>query len=133
MIDKCSEWKKILAAMPAQSALVVFRNACADLARDVDAIGRAAVADQLQTLADGYVDAGADAIQRIMATEFANAAEPEQISQQPRAAASTLRAAEYLIRQKDPERMRRWLEGRSPGECAAILRHIEKRKRGQAA
>ncbi len=40
-------------------------------------------------------------------------------------ARSTLDAADYLIKQNDPERLDRWLAKHSAVECAAILRHIE--------
>jgi hypothetical protein len=44
---------------------------------------------------------------------------------------STLRAAEYLIKQNDPERLRTWLAGRSLGEIEAIQHHIKTREAKQ--
>jgi hypothetical protein len=42
-------------------------------------------------------------------------------------AASTLAAAEYLIKQNDPTRMCTWLAGRSDREVEAIWQHIKKK------
>jgi len=42
-------------------------------------------------------------------------------------AASTLAAADYLVRQNDAERLRQWLARHSAPERAAILRHLEHR------
>jgi hypothetical protein len=42
---------------------------------------------------------------------------------------ATLRAAELLLQQKDPARMRRWLSQHSAPEHKAILRHLERRKK----
>lgn len=47
--------------------------------------------------------------------------------------ASTLEAAEYLLRQKDPARLADWLDHHSAGTREAILRHLEQRKRMQPA
>jgi hypothetical protein len=47
--------------------------------------------------------------------------------------AATLHAAEYLISQNDPERLRAWLEGRGPREVAAIQEHIQAKRRKGAA
>ena len=45
-------------------------------------------------------------------------------------AASTLQTAEFLLQQKDPARMRRWLDRHSATGREAILRHLEQpRKR----
>jgi hypothetical protein len=46
------------------------------------------------------------------------------------AARSTLRTAEFLLQQKDPAQMRRWLSRHSAAEREAILRHLEQKKRG---
>jgi hypothetical protein len=43
-------------------------------------------------------------------------------------AASTIAAAEYLVKQ-NPERLRQWMARHSAEERAAILRHFEKRER----
>jgi hypothetical protein len=39
--------------------------------------------------------------------------------------ASTIMAAEYLVRLNDPKRLRAWLAKHTAAECKAILRHIE--------
>src|SRR5262249_31626722 len=44
-------------------------------------------------------------------------------------AAPTLAAVEYLIRENDAERLRQWLVQHSAQERAAILRHLEQRKK----
>jgi len=41
---------------------------------------------------------------------------------------ATLEAAEYLMREKDPARMRAWLAQHTAPERAAILQHLERRK-----
>lgn len=43
-------------------------------------------------------------------------------------AASTIAAAEYLMRQNDPKQMHDWLMKHSAGERAAIKEHLEKKK-----
>jgi hypothetical protein len=45
------------------------------------------------------------------------------------AGTATLAAAEYLIQQNDVERLRKWLAQHSAQERAAILRHLEQRKK----
>jgi len=49
----------------------------------------------------------------------------------PGAAASTLEAAEYLVRQGDAERFRAWLARHRADERAAILEHLERRRRAR--
>ena len=44
-------------------------------------------------------------------------------------AASTLQAAEFLLQQKDPARMRSWLDQCSTQDREAILRHLEQRRK----
>ena len=46
------------------------------------------------------------------------------------AATSTLQTAEFLLQQKDPPLMRRWLSQRSALERKAILQHLEQHKTG---
>jgi hypothetical protein len=43
-------------------------------------------------------------------------------------ASATLWAAEYLVREGDPERMRKWLARHSATERRAILEHLERRR-----
>ena len=40
-----------------------------------------------------------------------------------------LHAAEFLLQQRDPERLRIWLEKHSMQERAEILRHLKERRR----
>src|SRR5262245_23588166 len=89
---------------------------------------------------DGLVaQLGADKAQEILADAFAPArddlpecrdAVPDELPE-PAArgvAASTLKAAEFLVREGDAERFRNWLDRRSASERQAILRHLEQRK-----
>ena len=46
------------------------------------------------------------------------------------AARSTLRTAEFLVQQKDPLLMRRWLGRHSAVERETILQHLEEKKEG---
>jgi hypothetical protein len=50
-------------------------------------------------------------------------------------AASTLMAAKYLVREGDRERLRRWFVAAAPTtqERTAILQHLERRRKAQAA
>jgi hypothetical protein len=41
---------------------------------------------------------------------------------------ATLKAAEFLVKQKDPARMRAWLSKHTAQERAAILEHLERRR-----
>ena len=50
---------------------------------------------------------------------------PEPALPPPRAAASTIAAAEYLVMQGDGERLRKWLAEHSAEERAAIREHME--------
>jgi hypothetical protein len=45
------------------------------------------------------------------------------------AARSTLQTAEFLLQQKDPPLMRRWLSRHGAAERKAILQHLEQRKK----
>jgi hypothetical protein len=44
---------------------------------------------------------------------------------------ATIEAAEFLIQQKDPARLRTWLSKHTAQECAAILQCLERRKRAR--
>jgi hypothetical protein len=44
---------------------------------------------------------------------------------------ATLKAAEFLIEQRDPAKLRAWLSKRTAQECAAILQCLEQRKRAR--
>jgi hypothetical protein len=41
---------------------------------------------------------------------------------------ATLQAAEYLVQQNDLQRLKDWLMPRSPDDCAAIRKHLSKRR-----
>jgi hypothetical protein len=83
---------------------------------------------------------GDDEIQRLMAGAFAAVRDdlpksgdmvPDDISAVPTprsgAAASTLMAAEFLVREGDAARLRNWLEWHSADERAAIYKHLGRR------
>jgi hypothetical protein len=104
--------------------------------------------DVLQADAErtGLVDEiGQDAVQRLMADTFASV---PRISvhqdkkgtssigtlfnppmPQPGAARSTLMAADYLVRQNDPARFKRWLAQHTRAERIAIKNHIQGKTR----
>jgi uncharacterized membrane protein len=44
------------------------------------------------------------------------------------AAASTLRAADYLVRQNDPARFKAWMAKHNATERAAIIKHLHRAK-----
>lgn len=46
------------------------------------------------------------------------------------AAACRVADAEFLVKQRDPARLRDWLSRHSAAECNAILKHLEKGGRG---
>jgi hypothetical protein len=54
-----------------------------------------------------------------------------EINQPDHVAASTLMAAEYLVREGDPARMRKWLSGHTPEQRKAILQHLEQRRKAR--
>jgi hypothetical protein len=110
-----------------------------DLHEAVDALQAAAIASGL------VAEIGQDEVQRLMATAFhavrgdlPKSADmvPDDIAVAPAprrgAAASTLMAAEYLVRENDPEQLQRWLAQHGAEERTAILQHLEKRQRTQA-
>jgi len=93
---------------------------------------------------DGLVaQLGADRVQELLAQAFAHGRDDlprnkdavvpdELIVKEPATAsvaASTLDAAEFLIRQRDPERLRAWLATHSAEERRAILQHLERKAR----
>jgi hypothetical protein len=79
---------------------------------------------------------GQDAVQAMMAEAFTKVPRSTALSDktdepattplppQPRCARSTFDAAEYLLRQNDPARMRRWLAKHTRAERIAILEQI---------
>jgi hypothetical protein len=99
-----------------------------------------------QLLADAERDGlvgklGADRVQQILADGFApvrddlpgnqDVVPDEPITEEPTTAgvaASTLDAAEFLIRERDPKRLRVWLAQHSAEERRTILKHLERQK-----
>jgi hypothetical protein len=82
--------------------------------------------DVLQADAErtGPVDMlGQDAVQKMMVEAFGPVANATNVA--PRLPASTIMAAEYLVRLNNPKRQRAWLAKHTAAECKAILRHIE--------
>jgi hypothetical protein len=83
---------------------------------------------------------GQDGVQAIMATAFAAVRiEADQVpalddgngnnnADESRAATSTIEAADFLVRQNDPARLKTWLAKHSADERAAILKHIRRGK-----
>jgi hypothetical protein len=78
---------------------------------------------------------GQDAVQSILSAAFAaGRIDPPKEGADPiedgavDIATSTLQAAEFLVREKDPARLRAWLDKHTAEECAAILRHLERRE-----
>jgi hypothetical protein len=53
-----------------------------------------------------------------------------EVSKPPQIPIATLRAAEFLLQQKDPARLRHWLSQHSAPERKAILQHLEQHKKG---
>jgi hypothetical protein len=78
-----------------------------------------------------------DAVQAIIAAAFAPLRDDTMVpspidqpaSELPGGAASTIDAAEYLLRENDADRWRAWLAKHSEAECAAILNQIERQQR----
>ena len=120
-------------------ARAILVEACLfDLQEAVDGLQEAAVASGLVD------DLGQDAVQKMMAEAFADVPRAGQLEAdiraiadrletmprtRPGAAPSTLQAAEYLIQQKDPARLKAWLAKHSRAERIAINKHISGAKR----
>jgi hypothetical protein len=83
---------------------------------------------------------GQDHVQHIIAVSFRavrgraalalvpDPSEPDDKPKRGLVAASTLWAAEYLVQQGDPDRLRRWLATHGAKERAAIRQHLEAKK-----
>jgi hypothetical protein len=56
-----------------------------------------------------------------------------EVSKPAGVAESTLKAAEFLLQEKDPARLRAWLDKHTAQEREAILQHFEQRKRARAS
>jgi hypothetical protein len=109
-----------------------------DLHAAVDELWAAAVRDGL------VAKLGADKVQQLLADAFAPVrddlphyedAVPELINEEQELSSvvplATLQAAEFLIQQKDPARLRAWLAKHSAQERAAILQHLEQRRKAR--
>jgi hypothetical protein len=81
--------------------------------------------DDYEGLTSTFAKACREADQRARARQAQQRARPKE----PHAAESTLKAAEYLVQQRDPKRLRAWLAKHTPEECEAILRHLEQKAR----
>lgn len=89
--------------------------------------------DALQAAAEAYglvAKLGQDHVQRLMAEAF-NAV--HAVDECAAAAASTLQAAEFLMQQRDPARLQRWLDRHGARERHDILQHLNKRRRRHAS
>jgi hypothetical protein len=110
----------------------VFRERCEARAVLVEAclFDLQDAVDGLQADAErtGLVDKlGQDAVQKMLANAFAIVPKQTPISTPLTpigAARSTLRAADYLIQQKDPARLKAWLAKHTRTERLAIINHI---------
>jgi hypothetical protein len=125
--------------------LDVFKLRCQAHARLVAAgeIGFHASVDALQDAAVKYglvADIGQDAVQAIMAEAFSIVAEmieeatrsspsTDDNPDAPPVAPSKLNAVDYLVRENDMNRLRRFLDGRSDSELAAIEDHLRRQQR----
>jgi hypothetical protein len=96
--------------------------------------------DALQQAAEAYglvQSLGQDEVQRLIAEAFEPWLELEDLvpdalpDAPPRCdvAQSTLDAAVYLIGQNDPQRLEAWLLRHNAAERAAVVEHIQKRRR----
>ena len=120
----------------AEARAILYREGDLDLHEAVDVLQAAAV----QT---GLVGAlGQDAVQAIMARAFgavragadahvvrdldpAGYLDQHEAPERGAVAKSTIDAAEYLVRQGDADRLRRWLDAHSAEERIAIRKHLE--------
>jgi hypothetical protein len=128
-------------------AIDIFRERCEARAILVEAClyDPQEAVDGLQADAErtGLVDElGQDAVQRMMADAFAIV--PKEVVIQPPlatglgatskphrpdgAATSTLQAADYLIQQKDPARLKAWLAKHTRAERIATSKHLHRAK-----
>jgi hypothetical protein len=127
----------------AEARATLYAAAALDLQESVDVL-------QADAEHSGLLAAiGQDRVQTIIAAAFAAVGDdlifievdpsdtvPDPVPEQSRSGAattSTLQAAEFLFfQQKDPARLRAWLAQHSAEERAAILQHLEQRKKARA-
>lgn len=72
-------------------------------------------------------------LRRLMGDDVTLERAHAELSKPEGVAASTLQAAEYLMAEGDPDRLRRWLDKHGATERTAILQHLAKRKGTRAA
>jgi hypothetical protein len=84
--------------------------------------------DEYEGLTSSFAKACREADERVRQRREQQRERPKQ----PRAAQSTLAAADYLVREGDVERFRRWLAQHSVDERAAIIKHLERKKKASA-
>jgi hypothetical protein len=145
--DVCFTRETLEPSAKSISAEEIFRERCEARAILYEAaqLSLHEAVDELHADAErtGLVDMlGQDAVQAIIAEAFGrfdcgrDASPPREDSQNGqqkpgfsearfRLPASTIMAAEYLVRLNDPKRLRAWLARHTAVECKAILRHIE--------
>jgi hypothetical protein len=73
-------------------------------------------------------------LRRLMSDKVSHERAWHEISERPSddVPKATVDAAEYLMREKNPARMRAWLDQHTAQERAAILRHLERRRKAGA-
>jgi hypothetical protein len=74
-------------------------------------------------------------VRRLMADEVTFERAWHEVNERPPSDVpiATLHAAEFLLQQNDPQRFKAWLARHSEAERAAILKHLEQRKKAQAS
>jgi hypothetical protein len=55
----------------------------------------------------------------------------DELNKPTGAETATLQAAEYLVKQRDPKRLREWLRTHNEQERAQIVQHLENKGRGK--
>jgi hypothetical protein len=125
----------------AETRAVLWACGEIDLHEAVDELQAAAERDGLVTVL------GQDAVQEIIADAFAPQRDdlphdvdvvPDPARDEMQAAngevpKATLEAAEFLVQQRDPARLRSWLDNHTAQERETILQHLEQRKRARAS
>jgi hypothetical protein len=121
---------RIVAATSIGDDIAILRARCIARAREYAQgdIDLQSAVDSCQQLAEalGLAFLDQDFVQAIMAEIF-GAADELAIDPQTDVAASTIAAAEYLIQQGDPARLKSWLATHSASERTAILEHLKRK------
>jgi len=74
-------------------------------------------------------DARLKRLRRLLADDVSVERAWRELNNAPAVPIATLHAAKFLLQQRDPERLRMWLEKHSMQERAEILRHLKERRR----